>query len=271
MSTMILCKHPLALNPYYIEDASLNVYSLEELCYYMLENVYSLGTNFMSMELTNWIKTELRMNELYSELTDCIRQGAPLHIFAGKILLACGYATRAEIKDFLTIVSSFENKTEAERAKIRGDRLLKKGRLVAAIYEYESLLAANNNTMTKGFIGDVYHNLGVAYAKLFFFDEAVKCFDKAYQMNQRKTSLYQLLYAARATGEPSVTEAMVKRYLVTSQDMAEVNTALDETVNCSAIKDFDASLNETLDLKGQAVELFLGYRSEYERLAGFNI
>ncbi len=271
MSTMILCKQPLALNPYYIEEASLNVFSLEELCYYMLENVYSLGTGFMSMELTNWIKNELHMSELYVELTDCIRQGAPLHIFTGKILLACGYATRAEIKDFLAIVSSFENKTEAERAKIRGDRLLKKSSLVAAIYEYEALLTAGNNTMTKPFIGDVYHNLGVAYAKLFLFEEAVKCFDKAYQMNQRKNTLYQLLYAARATGKQEITDAMVKRYLVSSLDLAEVNTTVDETVNCSTIKEFDAALNSTSDLKGQAVELFLGYRAEYERLAGLNV
>ena len=36
MGELILCSHPIAAMPYYIDNISLNVYSLEELCYYTL-------------------------------------------------------------------------------------------------------------------------------------------------------------------------------------------------------------------------------------------
>ena len=36
MGELILCSHMLAAVPYYIDEASLNVYSLEELSYYIM-------------------------------------------------------------------------------------------------------------------------------------------------------------------------------------------------------------------------------------------
>ena len=35
MGELILCSQQLAAMPYYIENVSLNVYSLDELCYYI--------------------------------------------------------------------------------------------------------------------------------------------------------------------------------------------------------------------------------------------
>lgn len=47
MGELILCSHPIAAMPYYIDNISLNVYSLEELCYY-IENHLSGHTGFSS-------------------------------------------------------------------------------------------------------------------------------------------------------------------------------------------------------------------------------
>ena len=37
MGELLLCGRELASVPYYIESISLNVYSLEEICYYLKE------------------------------------------------------------------------------------------------------------------------------------------------------------------------------------------------------------------------------------------
>ncbi|CBK74498.1 hypothetical protein CIY_17530 [Butyrivibrio fibrisolvens 16/4] len=186
MSTLIYCKNALSATPYYIEETSLNVYSLEELSYFILNNVYLLSSKFMNPELCNWIGRELKQTKLASELLGLVQSSAPLHIFVGHILGANGYASNKEIKDTLAIISTFENKSEAERKKMRADRLISNNKLVDAIYEYETLLADDiAKTMPKIVEGDVYHNLGVAFSRLFFFDEAIKCFDEAYKRNQK--------------------------------------------------------------------------------------
>ena len=168
MSTLIYCQNALSATPYYIEEAALNVYSLEELSYYMLNNVYLLSTKLMSAELCNWIGRELKQPKLANELLGLVQNNAPLHIFVGHILSANGYASAKEIKDTLAIISTFENKSEAERKKIRADRLMANDKLVDAIYEYETLLSDDvAKTMPKIVEGDVYHNLGCAFANCF--------------------------------------------------------------------------------------------------------
>ena len=64
MGEMIYCRRPLAAAPFYIEDVSLNVYSLEELSFYIATNVYLLNQEFMSGELCNWIGREVGDREL---------------------------------------------------------------------------------------------------------------------------------------------------------------------------------------------------------------
>lgn len=46
MGELILCRQSIAANPYFIEDGALNVYSLEELSYYIAHNVYLLNAEF---------------------------------------------------------------------------------------------------------------------------------------------------------------------------------------------------------------------------------
>ena len=248
MSTLIYCQNALSATPYYIEEAALNVYSLEELSYYMLNNVYLLSTKLMSAELCNWIGRELKQPKLANELLGLVQNNAPLHIFVGHILSANGYASAKEIKDTLAIISTFENKSEAERKKIRADRLMANDKLVDAIYEYETLLSDDvAKTMPKIVEGDVYHNLGCAFAKLFFFDEAMECFDEAYKKNQKKQSLHCLLYAARCARNKSKFEEYISKYLIPKDDVDEVLKSVTTVTTKESILEFDSAINELIN------------------------
>ena len=51
MGELILCSEPIAAMPYYLEGVSLNIYSLEELSYYIMHNTYLIERDFMNEEL----------------------------------------------------------------------------------------------------------------------------------------------------------------------------------------------------------------------------
>ncbi len=245
MSTLIYCKNSIAASPYYIEEASLNVYSLEELSYYILNNVYLLSTKMMNPELCNWIGRELGQNKLAEDLLGLVQNNAPLHIFIGHILGSNGYASTKEIKDALAIIATFENKSEAERRKMRADRLMAREKFVDAIYEYETLLADEvAKTMPRIIEGDVYHNLGCAFARLFFFDEAIKCFDEAYKRNKKRQSLKCLLYAARCSKDRQVFDDYVLKYLVSKEDVEKILKNVSAITSQEEILEFDQELNK---------------------------
>ena len=247
MSTLIICKNSIAASPYYIEEASLNVYSLEELSYYILNNVYLLSSKLMSPELCNWIGRELKNQTLSKELLGLVQSNAPLHIFVGHILSANGYSSNKEIKDVLSIISTFENKSEPERRKLRADRLMAGDKLIDAVYEYETLLADDlTKQMSAVTEGDVYHNLGCAFAKLFLFDEAIKCFDEGYKRNHKKQTLYCLLYANKCAHNEEGFQEFVKKYQVPNDEIYEVNNIILGATNNEKIVDFDRAINDLL-------------------------
>lgn len=59
MSGYILCQIK-AQHPCYIESISLNIYSIEELCYFLFYNLlYLLDDSILNTELCDWIRDEL--------------------------------------------------------------------------------------------------------------------------------------------------------------------------------------------------------------------
>ncbi len=158
MGELLLCGRELASVPYYIESISLNVYSLEEICYYLKEYIDLVEVSFMDKELIRWIGQELKQGELADKLTELKEQGGKLIEFVNAIVSGCNYCTPEECKTMAEKLAIFENKTEIECKKIRADRLLLKKRYDAAISEYTRLL---NSAEVRGILsGNVYHNLG---------------------------------------------------------------------------------------------------------------
>jgi hypothetical protein len=273
MSTLIYCANSIAATPYYIEEISLNVYSLEELSYYMLNNVYLLSSKLMNQELCNWIGRELKQPKLASELLTMVQNNSPLHLFVGHILSANGYASQKEIKDALSIIATFENKSESERKKIRADRLMASGKYVDAIYEYETLLSDElAKTMPRTVEGDVYHNLGCAIAKLFFFEEASKCFDEGYKRNQKKQTLFCLLYAARCSKDKVAFEDYVAKYQVPHSDVEEILQVVSRATIKEDIIGFDSAINSLLyngggdEAKATIENVISNWKDEYIKI-----
>lgn len=91
-----------------------------------------------------------------------------------------------------------EQKSDFECDKIRADQLMEKEKYLAAIYRYKHLLdEADTKETSEVLRGNIWHNLGTAYARLFLFEEAGCCFEKAYALNKQKESLRECLMCCR--------------------------------------------------------------------------
>lgn len=190
MGELLLCNEPIAVSPYYIEGVSLNIYSLEELCYYISHNAYLLDRNFMDLELCEWMERELGLSEFAKNLKEQIEGNGRLSDFITAIMAECGYCTREEVRNVYQVLHELEGKSDFECGKIRADRLMENEKYLSSIYEYKRLLdsdeASGEDAVT---VGNIWHNLGTAYARMFLFEEAVQCYEKAYRHNLNEESL----------------------------------------------------------------------------------
>lgn len=273
MGELILCKKPIAAVPYYIEDVSLNIYSLEELCYYVAHNAYLINTDFASYELCSWIGREIGKEE-EKILSAVLDEEKPLHVFIDRLLNMCDYLPGDEIRNVVEIISSFENKSPIECSKIRADRLLDKGNIVDAIYEYENILdKADKKEISKEFLGDIWHNLAVCYSRLFFFNEAGVCFEYAYQLNRKKISLEAMLCTYRCKRDEEGFNMQVAKYFVPEDLAAKIKKIVTDTSTSVDVKNFSTRLDKMRDdfyeeksYKNQLGAIINRWKIEYNQL-----
>lgn len=201
MGELILCRQQMAALPYYIETVSLNVYSLEELCYYIEQNLYLIQNDFMDEELCLWLEQEMGMKETADQLREIKETGGILSEFVLCLVSASGYCSPETIKKIRQTLQEMEHRTDFECGKIRADRYMEYRRYPCAVNEYRRILRDALEAPEEGkrenpiLIGNVWHNLGTGYAKLFFFEKAAVCYHHAWEWNQNRQSLYACLAA----------------------------------------------------------------------------
>jgi tetratricopeptide (TPR) repeat protein len=189
MSELWLCREKKADIPYYLETEGVNIYTIEELCYFLYHNLYLLNDNILNTQLYNWLSQELHLPRLAAALSDGQKQGQNVLWCALLILTEGGIYTTAELFEFRALCLEMGNKSEFECGKIRADHLLRNGRYLNSIREYHKLLLLD---LAEGsypiLVGDIWHNMAIAYAGLFLFHEAANYFRKAYKYNQKAES-----------------------------------------------------------------------------------
>lgn len=262
---MILCSQMLAALPYYIDEASLHVYSMEELSYYILHNVYLLEADFMNEELCAWIEHEGRQKDLAEQLREILRKDGTLLEFVTCILNRTGYCDREEIKQVTSALAGLMNKSEYECRKIRADRYAANGRYASAIIEYRRLL--DTEEKNEILIGSVWHNMGTAYARLLLFPEAADCFFRAYQKNANPESVRECLYAYRCMRDEKGFKKASELCGLTGEEAAEIGRELSEISRMDRIGAFGEELDELFETgdTGKLYEFVKEWKDTYRK------
>lgn len=199
MGRLILCYAKKANKPYFVKTMNLNLYTLEELCYFLYDNLYWIDETVVNDELSDWILKELQLTELNEEL---ILNRGSVKNFIMIILKYAGYISAEDMDDAGKLLVELDEQSDFDKILGRGGHLLQFKLYMDAILEYKKLTKVDDhNQMEK-----IYNNMGVAYAGLFLFKEAAKCFQKAYQLNKDPVIYRHFVYAAAMASEEDIPE-----------------------------------------------------------------
>lgn len=211
MSGYILCQTKRAKRPYFIENISTNVYSIEELCYYLYHNLYLVDQTIMNEGLCSWIQEELELSALAAKLRSKIGKFAGAEDIIYPVFKEINYLTYEELKELNIRLQKMNGETPAIREKQKADALMENEMYVHAIQVYQKLLKRENlEEIREGLTESVYHNLGCAYSYLFQMEKAIECFRKAYEGSRSREALESYLIAFGMTRSPAEYEKMAK-------------------------------------------------------------
>lgn len=333
MSGHILCQVKRAKLPYYIENISTNIYSIEELCFYFYHNIYLLDSTILNEELCFWIRDQLGLKKLadnlYKHLDD---DDMKVGDFILPVFKEINYLSLEEFRKLNQQIQQLAKEPEVLRQKRKGDYLMEHGKYVNAIKVYQKALRqetedeaavtdirkpetvaaekaetvqeaetteASTETKTeeaaetespvaitidmvedpeeraetenveeaekpeedtsetdatslqeekqeevaadpelphqeillgKQFIGEIYHNMGCAYARLFQMEEAIRCFEIAYGKLHTMGAVKSLLYAVYMEHGVDAFVEKAKELEVDEERQEEIYVEVEEAV-----------------------------------------
>ena len=196
MSGYILCQTKKAERPYFIENISMNIYSIEELCYYLYHNLYLADHTVFNEELCSWLRDELGLEHLSAKLRQNLERNADVEEMIYPLFKEINYLTYEEMKGFNSRLAALGKERLAVRMKRKGDALTENGMYVNAIQVYQKLLERNDlDEQRKGFKASVRYNLGCAYSYLFQMEKAEECFLEAYREEHSRKTLKAYIIA----------------------------------------------------------------------------
>ena len=69
-----LCTEKKAEHPFFIESIGIRIYTIEELCWFLHNNLYLIDRSVTSAALAAWIRDELGMKTLARKLMDAVER-----------------------------------------------------------------------------------------------------------------------------------------------------------------------------------------------------
>ena len=137
MGSLILCHDRHATHPYEITRIHCKIFTIEELCYYLCNNLYLIDYTIMNEQLCTWLEEEIGMPELAGNLRDVIRMRGSVEKFVLTILKSSRIFREPEMIRIQNVLerlknqkTAFEDYVPAEMTKLNNAVLVKKGNMV---------------------------------------------------------------------------------------------------------------------------------------------
>ena len=187
-----------ATRPFFLERICTSVYSCDELIYCLGENPELLSADMFNKELVKWLDEECSAKEMAVMLEKLIKNKADVIKIVSSLLDKASFISQNEISRIVRVMKDEEGSCEFDKRKARGDFFLTKERYEYAIREYEALLSGLNDEESERVAG-IYHNMGVAKARLFLVEQAGEDFLRAFDCDEDPIHYYAYIATLRFT------------------------------------------------------------------------
>ncbi len=255
MGNYLLCNTFATKTPYRIDNVQLNLYSIEELCYFIANYIPLVQEDLIGSSLAGWIEKECGRPDIASEL-DAVMEDEDKFAAGLKLILRSGhYYTQIQLEKIFEKIDEQIALPVIEKLKLRADLFMKQKKYRQAIKNYEEILETRGlYNESEDFRYKVYYDLGCGYAKLLRLSKARSFFSKACELHSCAESRKACLVAAYLDGGAKAFEEEAKRLNVSDGERSTVILELDAV--------------QAPELTGDLGELVRGWVRNYHESTG---
>ena len=229
MSKIIICSSKTAATPFTFLNTKVEIYTYEELCFYIYNNTVLISKSSLSDKLFEWIREELGMEELADKLIGLTNKTAFAQDLLIEILSNGDYYTVEEIKTYAEAWQKYRKLDKLQKAKLKADGYLAYRRYIKAATFYDDILDEINESTDPVFLGNIYHNRGVAAANNMDLEDAKNFFLKAYAKNENPESLKSYFYIVAITSDTSTLRTEIRHQGLPDEYLEEIMGEIGES------------------------------------------
>ena len=213
MGRVILCETQPAATSYIFPNTKIEVFSYEELCYYIYNNIALIAEEYIATPMFNWIAEDLGLSDLAESLRQIKeKESTDLTDLLTAILTYKEYYTIPEVKEFILRMERMKGLTPPQFRKMQADGFLRYHKYLKAAAIYDEILEQYPEINNTKLLGYIYHNRAVALANNFELEEAMESYLKAYELTKNTGSIYEYLLLMATMRERSDVEVLAKYY-----------------------------------------------------------
>ena len=213
MGRVILCETQPATTSYIFPNTKIEVFSYEELCYYIYNNIALIAEEYISTPMFNWIEECLGLSDLSESLRQIKeKETTDLTDLLTAILTYKEYYTIPEVKEFILRMERMKGMTPPQFRKMQADGFLRYHKYLKAAAIYDEILEQYPMMNNTKLLGSIYHNRAVALANNFELEEAMESYLKAYELTKNAGSIYEYLLLMATMRERADVEVLAKYY-----------------------------------------------------------
>lgn len=176
----------------YVIGAQTDIFSLEEMCYYIAEHADMLDQSFMREELADAME-QMELFDLARDLRQLLHFQGSLHTFCRMILEEAAYVPEDKTAELMEILTENEALTPLGRKQKQADGLFAQKAYMQAITLYRELLREETEQENKAVL---HAQIGKCMAQLFEYKLAAEQFMESYRLG-RKEALHLYLLCRR--------------------------------------------------------------------------
>ena len=269
MSGFIVCGRPLAKKPYYIQEAGLHIYSEQELCYYIYNNLMMIDDGFVNDRLIRFLETELGMDELPRKLCKWKGKMSTSQLLL-VIMQAVDYYGPEELEEFRARLEEKEQARPYDLLKSRADYMVRQKHYPKAIEIYDHILEQEKEwTVPREIMGKLWHNRGLAQIGMFWMQEAADSLVRAYGLLQDSDILKELFYLRLL--EPGVVFSDEISLLIPAQQQYRWREEYDvydkQAANSPQVRRIDSAMKkERYQKKDETERILTEWKQEYREM-----
>lgn len=212
MGRIIICRTKTADAPYTFLNTKISVYSYEELCYYIYNNMVLIGKDDLSDRLSTWLREAVDMTALADRLDSLISKNAYIQDVMVEILTFGEYYSKDEIKAFMDECKRVRTLKPYELDKKRADSYMLYKHYIKADAIYDEIIEyKESHDENDEFLGNIYHNKAVALAGNLRLEEAKDYFIKAFALNRNNESLIEYFCVLAVTVDTATLQRELRK------------------------------------------------------------